>query len=420
MSVHSSISSPDIVSKATHQARAAAAILPKLSGSDRSRALLAMADAIKNNKDDLLDANTLDLEASREMAVPELVLEWLKLTPERLQTTIQVLQRLSDWPDPIQQMQRSFYPVGHGQTYCQMMPLGVVALVYEALPELGAIAAGMCLRTANSLILRGGSEASQSNQMLVRILQDALDSVDLPVGALQLLPSDQGDFTRELITRDRDVNLVIPYGRASLVQQVSRQATAPVLRTAIGNSYLYWSASASVESARWMILDSHASEPDPVNAIEKVLVHRQQSSSCLAVLLASLNDKGFTLKGDEELAREFPELSVCAPDEWRQSYLNQTIAFKWVDSLDTAIAWMNQYSSGHADSIATESYYESRQFAAQATSATVYINASPRFYRNAQTNLPIALGMSNQRGHRRGLISLEALTTMKQVIQGNE
>jgi glutamate-5-semialdehyde dehydrogenase len=420
MSAHSSIPFPEIVSKATQQAQSAAVILPKLSGGDRSRGLQAMAEAIKNNKDDLLDANTLDLEASREMAIPELVLEWLKLTPERLQTTIQILQRLSDWPDPIQQMQHSSYPVGQGQTYCQPMPLGVVALVYEALPELGAIAAGMCLRTANSLILRGGSEASQSNQMLIRILQDALDSADLPIGALQLLPSDQGDFTRELITRDRDVNLVIPYGRASLVQQIIRQATVPVLKTAIGNCYLYWSPSASVDSARWMIVDSHASEPDPVNAIEKVLVHRQQSSSCLAVLLGSLSDKGFTLKGDTELVQEFPELTVLPPEEWQQPYLNQTIAFKWVESLDTAIAWMNRYSSGHADSIATESYYESRQFAALATSATVYINASPRFYRNPQANLPIALGMSNQRGHRRGLISLEALTTIKQVIQGNE
>ncbi len=419
MSAHSSVPSPDLISKATQQAQSAAVFLPKLSGSDRSRGLSAMAEAIKNNKDDLLDANTLDLETSREMAVPELVLDWLKLTPERLQTTIQILQRLSDWPDPLQQMQHSSYPVGQGQTYCQSMPLGVVALVYEALPELGAIAAGMCLRTANSLILRGSSEASQSNQMLVRILQDTLDRADLPIGALQLLPSDRGDLTRELITRDRDVNLVIPYGRASLVQQVTRQATVPVLRTAIGNCYLYWSSSASVDSARWMILDSHASEPDPVNAIEKVLVHQHQSPSCLSLLLGSLSEKGFTLKGDAELAQEFPELGVVDLQEWRQPYLNRTIAFKRVDSLDAAIAWINQYSSGHADSIATESYYESRQFAALAMSATIHVNSSPRFYRNPQTNLPISLGMSNQRGHRRGLISLEALTTMKQVIQGN-
>jgi glutamate-5-semialdehyde dehydrogenase len=420
MAAYSPNSSPDLVSAITQRAQDASLELLAFSGSDRSRALQAMADGIKSHKDDLLDANTLDLEASREMAVPELILDWLKLTPERLQTAIAILHRLSELPDPLQQMHNLPYGVAQGQTYCQLMPLGVVALVYEAFPELGAIAAGMCVRTANSLILKGGSEASHSNHMLASILQSTLDHVGLPTSSLEALPADCGDLTHELVTCDRTVNLVIPYGRASLVHQVLRQATAPVLKTAIGNCYLYWSPSASLDLVRGMILDSHASEPDPVNAIEKVLIHRNHLSSSLSILWSSLAEKGFELRGDEAIAQDFPDLTPMAPSEWRQPYLNRTIAFKWVNSIDEAIAWMNRHSSGHADCLATESYQESRRFASQMSSATVYINASPRFYRNPKANLPIALGMSNHRGQRRGLISLEALTTVKQIIQGND
>jgi len=387
-------------------------------GTDRSRVLQIMADALKNQQDDILEANTLDLEASREMAVPELVLDWLKLTPERIQTAVRLLQRLSELSDPLQQVLNTPYQVEQCQTYSQLMPLGVIALIFEAFPELGAIAAGMCIRTGNSLILKGGAEASHSNQVITQTLQMAIEDAGLPP-CLYLLPSDQGDLTRELVLQDRYVNLLIPYGRSSLVQQVIRQATAPVLKTAIGNCYLYWSPSASVETVRNMILDSHDSEPDPVNAIEKILVSRYHNFSSLTRLWNSLKDKGFTLRGDANLVAEFPILEGVEPSEWRQAYLDRTIAFKVVDGLEAAIDWINSYSSGHADCIATESYSESRQFAMGITSATTYINASPRFVRNPKRGSPIALGMSNQKGHRRGIISLETLMTVKHIVQGN-
>jgi glutamate-5-semialdehyde dehydrogenase len=393
--------------------------LAALKGTERSQALQVMAEALDKRLDAILEANTLDLEASREMAVPELISDWLKLTPERLQGAVRILQRLSELSDPIQQVLNTPYQVEQGQTYCQLMPLGVIALVYEAFPELGAIAAGLCIRTGNSLILKGGTEASHSNQVITETLQYALEDAGLPPNCLQLLPSDQGDSLRELIMQDQYVNLVIPYGRSSLVQQVIRQATVPVLKTAIGNCYLYWSPSGSLDVARWMILDSHQSEPDPVNAIEKVLIHRDQDMTRLMLLWDSLQDKGYTLKGDPELVAQFPHLTLVEPSEWNQPYLNQTIAFKVVDGLETAIAWINDHSSGHADCLATESYQESRQFALGINSAITYINTSPRFFRNPKRGSPISLGMSNQKGHRRGLISLETLTTVKHVVQGN-
>ena len=388
-------------------------------GAERSRAVQAMATALKRSFDDILDANTMDLEVSREMAMPELILDWLKLTPERLQTTVEILQRLGELSDPIRRVRNADYQLQDSQTYSQLMPLGVIALIYESFPELGAIAAGLCIKTGNSLILKGGSEASHSNAVIAQVLQSAVEESDLPFGCLEILSAEQGAVVRDLVTQDHYLNLVIPYGRPSLVQQIVRLSTAPVLKSAMGNCYLYWSASGGLDMARGMILDSHASEPDPVNAIEKVLIHRDSKPSSLRTLWNSLKEKGFEIKGDAELVEAFPELKLAGDSEWNGAYLNKTVAFKVINSLEAAIAWINQYSSGHADCIVTESYQESRQFALGVNSASTYINASPRFSRNPSRGDSVFLVMSNQRGHRRGLISLKTLTTVKHIVQGN-
>jgi len=398
----------------------ASVVLATTKGVERSRGVQAMVKALQNTFDDILDANTMDLEASREMAVPDLVLDWLKLTPERLQIAIEILQRIGELSDPIRRVMNASYQLDHSQTYCQMMPLGVIALIYEAFPELGAIAAGFCIKTGNSLILKGSSEASQSNQVIAQALQNALDDAGLPSGCLELFPSEQGASMRDLVTRDDYLNLVIPYGRPTLVQQVLQQATVPVLRSAMGNCYLYWSASGTWDGVRSIILDSHASIPDPVNAIEKVLIHRNQKPSSLMNLCKSLSEKGFKLKADAELVAKFPEqLTLASESEWSQPYLDKVVAFKLVDSTEDAIAWINQYSSRHADCLVTESYLESRQFSLKVDSASVYLNSSPRFSRNPKRGDSVFLGMSNQKGYRRGMITLETLTTLKQVVQGN-
>ena len=389
-------------------------------GGDRSSAVWAMSQALKRSVNDILEANTLDLEASREMAVPELILDWLKLTPERLQATIEILERLGKLPDPLRRVRNAEYQLQDSQTYCQLMPLGVIALIYEAFPELGAIAAGLCIKTGNSLIWRGSSEASHSNEAIAKALKSALDDTDLPGGSLQLLSTEGGSaVVRDLITQDRYLNLVIPYGRPSMVQQVMRQSTAPVLKTAMGNCYLYWAVSGGLEMVRSMILDSHQSQPDPVNAIEKVLIHRSSQPSSLVTLWNSLKEKGFEIRGDEELCTAFADLKLAEVEEWDRAYLKKVVAFIVVDNLEEAIALINLHSSGHADCIVTESYQESRHFALGVNSASTYINASPRFERNPSQGDSVFLGMSNQKGQRRGLISLETLTTLKHIVQGN-
>jgi len=404
---------------AVYRAHRASLQLARTRGNERNRALVTLAQTLKEQQNLVLEANTLDLETSREMAVPSIVIGWLKLTPERLQNSIQLLQHLAEMPDPLERITDSFYQVDQCQIYCQQVPLGVVAFVYEAFPELAVIAAGLCIKTGNSLILRGGSEAGQSNNVIAQMLQSAIEEADLPRGCLEPLPSDQGSSIKDLVTQDRHINLVIPYGRPSLVQHVVQQSTAPVLRSAMGNCYLYWSPSGSVEAVRSIILASHRSEPDPVNAVEKVLIHRNQKPSSLVLLWNSLREKGFEIRGDAELVAEFPDLKLVEEAEWKQPYLNQVVAFKVVDSIEAAIAWINIHSSGHADCLVTESYPESRLFALEVNSASTYINASPRFSRNpGKKGGSVFLGMSNQKGYRRGPIGLQTLTTAKNIIQG--
>jgi glutamate-5-semialdehyde dehydrogenase len=397
----------------------AAAKLARTSGAKRRQGVSVLAEVIENSFDEILEANTLDLEMSREMAVTEPIVNWLKLTPERLEMTVAILKQLSQSADPTRRLINAPYQLEPSQTYCQLIPLGTIALVYEAFPELAVIAAGMCLKTGNSLITRGCSTASNSNQTIAELLKKALVASDLPVSSIETVFPDSGISVQELVTQDRYLNLVIPYGRPSLVQQVAEKATATVLKTSIGNCYLYWSLSGDLELIRQVIVDSHDSEPDAVNAIEKVLVNKNLKSSALESLFHNLQQQGFSLRGDEILVEKFPEyLNIMQPEEWKKPYLNKKVAFRYIDNLPQAIAWINRYSSGHADCIVTESYQEGRLFAQGVDSALVYVNTSPKFSRNPEGGNDVFLGMSNQKGYRQGLIGVESFTTIKQIVQG--
>lgn len=403
----------------THRSAQAALALEDLPAGLRSAGLREMAAAMTAAQDEILEANTLDLEASQEMAVPELLQEWLKLTPERLQGAVCILRDLAEWPDPMQQVGAASYQPERGQAYTQRSPLGVVALLSEAFPELCAIAAALCLRTANALLLRGGSEASHSNAIIVDVLQGALEKAGLPMDSLLLLPGEVGSLSA-LLSQGNDLDLVIPYGRPSWLQQVIRQSVIPVLPTAMGNCYLYWGSSAPLETVRWMIIDSHRGEPDAVNAIEKVLLPPGISEASLQMLWNDLLERGFELRADAGLVESFSSLNLAEDEEWDRPYLSPTIAFRTVNGLSEAIAWINRHSSGHGDCLATDAYGESRQFTLGLRSAMVYVNASPRFERRPSNGGEIALGMCNVTGARTGRIGLDALTQMTQIVLGQK
>jgi glutamate-5-semialdehyde dehydrogenase len=383
----------------------------------REQAIGSMAAALRWAFQDILEANTLDLEASRELGISDLLLEWLKLTPERLQRYIDLLHRLGELSSV-----HGSNDIGSQESdrhhYSHVKPLGTVAFIYEALPELAIIAAGMTLKTGNSLVLRGGAEARNTNLAIETALRTGLEQAGFPQNAVQLIDANPG-LLYELLTHTQQVNLVIPYGRPSLIHQVTQQATVSILPAAIGNCYLYWGANGDMELVRHAICDSHVGEPDAVNAIEKVLIHTDRGSTSLTMLWKNLKEKGFLLRGDRELVANHSEYLQLAQDgEWHHPYLRKVIAFKSVQGVDEAIATIDKYSSGHADCIVTDSYLETQKFVAGINSASVYINASPRFHRHQRGSDRIWLGMSNYHGSQRGAIGLAALTATQQVTMG--
>ena len=416
LSMENASANPSLAS-VLHQSVQAGRHLALTSSKQREQAIGSMAISLRGAFHDILEANTLDLEASRDSDISDLLLDWLKLTPERLQRYIDLLHRLGELSSMYGSTDLGS-PAGDRHSYSQVKPLGTVAFIYEALPELGAIAAGMSLKTGNSIILRGGTEAQHTNLAISTALRIGLERADFPINAIQLVDSTPS-LLYELLTHTQQVNLAICYGRPSLIHQVTQQATVSILPAAIGNCYLYWGANGSLELVRHAICDSHVGEPDAVNAIEKVLIHADRSSTSLTTLWKSLKDKGFQLRGDRELVSSYGEYLELAPEaQWYQPYLRKVVAFKSVKSVDEAISTIDRYSSGHADVIVTDSYLETQQFVAGINSACVYINASPRFYRHQRGSDRIWLGMSNYHGSQRGAIGLTALIATQQVTMG--
>ncbi len=406
------------VNRAIQRATQAANILATGSSHQRTLAIQTMANQLIKQQDTILEANTLDLETSREMAISARLLEWLKLTPERLQKIANDLSSLSQLPDPVGRVVASSQVSMNDQTFTELLPLGVIAFVHESLPDLTPLAAGLCLRSGNSLLLRGSQEAHQTNAAIFQVMQSAIVAAELPTDCLVDLAAQEDYSLHDLFSGQRQANLVIPYGRPSWVNQIVRQCNAPILQSAIGNCYLYWSASGSLETVRSAIIDSHLTQPDAVNGIEKVLLHPQIKQSSLGLLWNSLREHGFEVRGDEALVDEFPKLTLAQADEWQEPYLSKTVAFRRIPRLEDATDWINQNSSGHADSIVTDSYGESQQFAQLLNSTFIYINTSPRFYRLDPASRQIFLGVAKQKGLPRGRIGVDSLMTTKQIIQG--
>lgn len=380
-----------------------------------SRLLEITAQALRRDSDRILEANTLDLEASLEMALPELIVEWLKLTPERLKSAILSVERLAYTDISVgSACGVNFHASSAAHAYLLGEPLGVVALIYEALPELAIIAAALCLRTGNGLILKGGHEASQTNQAIAEIFQTALVSGGFSEEIVLALSPSQGDKVRRWLMQTSALDLVIPYGRASLVQQVIKEANSPTLATTIGNCYLYWEHTGSLETVVKVVLDSQRGIPEAVNGIEKILVDSRVPDAAVEALQQHLKADGLFPKRVDF----FPDENVTEREMWQNAQLDRSVILHRVDALDAAIALINQHSHGHADCIVTNSYEESAQFANQVGSSSIYVNASPRFSRNSGYAHAVALGMSPQKGVPGGRVGLNALLTSKAIIQG--
>ncbi len=400
------------------RAKNAAPLLASRTIAERDHLIRLLIQSLRENQDMVLEANTLDLETSRDLAVPAVVLNWLKLTPDRLNQVLPVLERLLTLS--INDVVRGV-GVAARSTTLQVFPRGVIALIYEALPELSLIVTGMCLKTGNALVLRGGAETSHTNEAIAIIIREALAKAK---GASQdwvvTLPANRSTSVESLVKQNTALDLVIPYGRPSLVQQVVSRSTIPVIHSCIGNCYLYWSHTASSEQVRSMVIESHRGLPEAVNAVEKILIPPNLQRPLLTLLWDNLEEEGFEIRGDQELCSEFQDLAPIDPEEWGQPYLKKVVAFKSVSDLEEGMTWINTYSSGHANCIVTDSYKESQLFRQKVRSATIFINQSPEFSRlSSSASGLVALGMAKLGGVYSGVVDLNALMNSQQIFQGD-
>jgi glutamate-5-semialdehyde dehydrogenase len=410
-----SLTLKDLVS----QARQASNNLAQTSVQVRNLALKDLAVTLQSQQDEILEANTLDLETTRDLAVTELALQWLKLTPDRLAVVRQFIEQLVGLPDPLQVRSGTVANSLFSLSGFRVMPLGVVCGLYEFLPEFPVLLASLCLKTGNSLMVRGSAETSNTHRLLAKLIQTVLSKGKLDQRCFFSFESDRTVTPKDLVAQALPIDLVIPYGRPSFVQDIVQQKTAPTLTPVIGNTYLFWSATGSSDLVRNIIVDSHLGMPDAVNAIEKVLITPNINFSLLNVVFNHLREKKFTLKGDAALTAEFSDLALAQEQEWSTPYLSKTVAFKLMHSTAEGIQWMNTHSSGHADCLVTESYRESQQFTIGTTSATAFINASPRFSRLTSGSYgTISLGMAGRGSFHQGAIGIEALLRRSHIIQG--
>ncbi|HEY9826296.1 MAG TPA: gamma-glutamyl-phosphate reductase, partial [Stenomitos sp.] len=367
----------------------------------------------------ILEANTLDLETTRDLAISNLGLQWLKLNPERLTAVRQFIELLIGLPDPLQVRSGTVANAVYSWNGVRVMPQGVVCGLYEFLPEFPALLASLCLKTGNSVLIRSGAETSHTHQLVSGLIQSAIQKAKLDPRCFFSIPGDRVISAKDLIAASLPIDLIIPYGRPSFIQDIVSQSETSTIAPVLGNCYLFWPSSGSSDLVRTIILDSHMGNPDAVNAIEKVLITPNTNVSLLNVVFNYLREKGFTLKGDATLLADFPDLQPTAEEEWSKPYLSKTVAFKMVHSISEGIQWINHHSSGQADGLVTDSYRESQQFVLGINCAMAFINASPRFSRltsGAMGN--VALGMTGRGALYQGAIGVEMLLRRSQVMHG--
>jgi glutamate-5-semialdehyde dehydrogenase len=401
------------------QARQASANLAQTSVQARNLVLKDLAIALQSQQDAILEANTLDLETTRDLAVTELAQQWLKLTRDRLAVIRQFIEQLIGLPDPLQVRSGTVANSLYSLSGFRVMPLGVVCGLYEFLPEFPILLASLCLKTGNSLMVRGSAETSHTHGLFSDLIKTVLSKGKLDGRCFFSFESDRTVTPKELVAQALPIDLVIPYGRPSFIRDIVQQKTAPTLMPVMGNAYLFWTSTGSSDLVRNIIVDSHLGAPDAVNAIEKVLITPNTNTSLLNVVFNHLREKKFTIKGDEALTAEFPDLALAEDREWSTPYLSKTVAFKVMNSVAEGIQWMNTHSSGQADCFVTESYRESQQFTVGTTSATAFINASPRFSRLVSGPYgTVALGMMGRDSFQQGAIGVETLLKRSHIIQG--
>jgi glutamate-5-semialdehyde dehydrogenase len=404
-------------------AKRASRELARLDTETKNAAILAMADALESRVDEILEANARDMEAGRDAELDASLLDRLLLTEERVSGIARDARRIVALPDPVGEL-ISGYRMYNGLDLRQVrVPLGVVAVVYEARPNVTIDCSALCIKSGNAIVLRGSSTALHSNTVLASIASEAVSGAGLPEGAVSLVAGGGRDELRELATQEGIVDLIIPRGGEGLKAALKEHAKVPVIYAASGNCHVYVDESADLDNAVAIALNAKVQRPSVCNAAETLLVHSSIAPVFLPRVLRELRESGVELRVDGRVRSFAGELTSSLNDateeDWATEYHALILAVKVVDSAEEAIDHVNRYTSGHSDAIVTGSTSAARAFTTGVDTACVYVNASTRFTDGGEFGMGAEIGNSTQKLHARGPIGLRELCTYKYVVEGS-
>ncbi len=401
-------------------AKAASRTLLTASTVEKNTALATIAQALEDNIPEILNENARDLAAGEKAGLTPALLDRLRLTEDRVKGIAQAVREVIMLPDPIGRIETGYVNTDGLRIEKTRVPLGVIAIIYEARPNVTVDAAVLCLKSSNAVILRGGKEAIHSNLCLVSIMRKALKSAGLNEDCIQIIGDTARETATELMRLNGYVDVLIPRGGAGLISACVKNATVPVIETGVGNCHVYVDSPCNLEMAANIIYNAKTSRPSVCNAAETLLVHKDVAKEFLPMANALLQKKNVQIRGCEQTRSILGQGVIPATDEdYATEFLDYILAVKVVNSIDEAISHIVQYSSGHSECIVTESYANSERFVNEIDAAAVYVNASTRFTDGGVFGLGAEIGISTQKLHTRGPMGLNELTSVKYVIHGS-
>ncbi len=397
-------------------ARAASAVLNCMGSVKKNEALFAMAQALRDNTAYILAENERDLEVGRQKGTSKAMLDRLALSEARIEGMAQGLESVARLDDPVGEVTHTSLRPNGLSIGTKRVPLGVVGIIYEARPNVTSDAAGLCLKTGNATVLRGGSDAINSNIAVVNVLRKAVASAGLPEDAIQLIDDTSREAATYMMGLNGVIDVLIPRGGAGLIQSVVKNATVPVIETGTGNCHVYIDESADLDMGVSIIRNAKMSRPSVCNAAESLLVHEAVAKGFLPMMQKKL--EGVELRGCEK-TRAIISVNAATEEDYYTEYNDYILAVKVVRSLDEAIDHINKYGTKHSEAIVTESYKSAETFLDCVDAAAVYVNASTRFTDGNEFGFGAEIGISTQKLHARGPMGLKELTTIKYIIRGN-
>ena len=400
------------------RAKSAAQKMRLMETKHKDAALKIAARLLREDMDDVLTANALDMKAADEHNLEAALKDRLALNPERVEAMAQGLEEIAALPDPVGAISDLVYRPSGIQVGHMRVPLGVIGIIYESRPNVTADAAALCLKSGNAAILRGGSEAIHSNQAIALILRQALKEAGVPEDAVQLINQTDRALVGALLAADEYVDVLIPRGGKSLVSRVSQDAKVPVIKHLDGICHVYIDKDADREMAVDIALNAKTHRYGVCNAMETLLVH-QDAVDCLPVIIKRLLDKGVEVRGCDKTQALHQHVLAANEEDWGTEYLAPVLSIRVVDDLEQAIAHIEQYSSAHTETIVTANYDAGQLFLRQVDSSSVMWNASTRFADGFEYGLGAEIGISTDRLHVRGPVGLEGLTTQKWIVLGH-